>query len=104
MTFEAADDVNVSTIHYNFTKKINQAIQSRSTPIQKRNVTFLQAVFKLYQAITTVWPETHYRAGSWRQILFYNLLDYVPTEVADVCFELLLSNQIEPDAVMVPSN
>ncbi|XP_003744456.1 17-beta-hydroxysteroid dehydrogenase type 6 [Galendromus occidentalis] len=63
-----------------------------------------EAVSELVRAITTVWPETLYRAGSWRQVLFHNLLDYLPLELADFSMELLIKNQIEPEAVVAPAN
>lgn len=60
----------------------------------------LQAVDVLYHAITTVWPETHYRAGSWKQLILYNLLDYLPTEVVDLMFDKIMKPPVLPNAVM----
>lgn len=59
-----------------------------------------QAVDVLYHAITTVWPETHYRAGSWKQLILYNLLDYLPTEVVDLMFDKIMKPPVLPNAVM----
>ncbi|OQR73679.1 17-beta-hydroxysteroid dehydrogenase type 6-like [Tropilaelaps mercedesae] len=59
-----------------------------------------QAVDMLYHAVTTVWPETHYRVGSWKQMAIYNLLDFMPTEVADLMFNKFMQLSVAPNAAL----
>jgi len=58
-----------------------------------------EAVSMMSHAITTVWPESHYRAAPWKQHLFYTALDYLPSEFVDAICNGIAKRVAEPNAV-----
>ena len=53
----------------------------------------------LTHAVTTVWPEVHYRSSEWTKLLVNSALDYAPMEVIDIYLEKLVEKNFVPNAI-----